>query len=79
MSSLILVERRFFNYSTSHNVVYNTFSVNKRYFMVDLRACFTDFTRASQVPSTQGDEGGLNNHSVSEIHSSVTKRFTVVC
>ena len=47
--------------------------------MVDLRACFTDFTRASQVPSTQGDEGGLNNHSVSEIHSNVTKRFTVVC
>ena len=67
MSSLILVKRRLFNNdSISHNVGYNTSSINKQSFMADLSACLTDFTSSSLAPPIQGDKGELHFHSLSD-------------
>ena len=49
-----------------HIILYIILPLNKRSFMVDLSACLTDFTSASQTSPIQGKEGGLNFHFISD-------------
>ena len=45
--------------------------------MVDFSARLTDFARDSQIPPIQGEEGGLNFHSISDSSKYFLKEFFV--